>query len=183
VTQTDSQKIIADIKAKRDRRRQARKALGPNGGAAAQVTGAPQPTIRIVQGEIPRVVNEAEAALLQLGLEIYQYGDVLVEAHLRLIKASGGREFVGWRLPEVTVMNLVEYFSLAARFERFDNAARIGSGLILPTRSQRPISLVRKNGCRTSPASSTRRSCAPTARSATAKVTIRQRPFFVSGTV
>lgn len=117
--------IIADLKAERDRRRQARKALEPNGGGAtAQATGAPLTTISIVQGEIPRVVNEAETALLELGLELYQYGVRLVEAHLVLTKTSGGREFLRWRLPEVTTINLVEYFSLAARFERFDKRSK-----------------------------------------------------------
>ncbi len=84
------------------------------------VAGAPWPQIRIIPGELPRVVNEAEDALLLLGREIYQRGGMLVRPQLVPIKASADREFQGWRLAPITWPNLIELFSCAARFLKYD---------------------------------------------------------------
>jgi len=84
------------------------------------VAAAPWPQIRIIPGELPRVVNEAEDALRLLGREVYQFGGMLVRPQLVPIKASADREFQGWRLVPITWPYLIELFSCAARFLKYD---------------------------------------------------------------
>jgi hypothetical protein len=113
---------------------------GPSAGASAGAGASPPiapvaslwPTIYIKQGEIPRVLNEAEDALLQHDAEIYQYGGLLVQPQLQLIKCSGGREFLSWQLPEVTVMNMVVLLACAARFMRHDKRSNAWTQVDVP---------------------------------------------------
>jgi hypothetical protein len=106
---------------------QARCRANAIGAAPAAVAGTatrgPWPLIRVIPGELPRVVNEAENALLQLGREIYQRGGLLVRPVLNVIKASGDREIEGWQLIELTRPWLVNQLCCAAQFQRFDKRA------------------------------------------------------------
>jgi hypothetical protein len=83
-------------------------------------TQQPRPQIRIVAGELPRIVTEAEDALLGFGCEFYQRGGLVVRPVLSRLKASGGRETDGWRLIPVTVPHLIETLTRAAEFLRWD---------------------------------------------------------------
>jgi hypothetical protein len=83
--------------------------------------GTPWPQIQIKPGELPRVVNEAEDALLLLGREIYQRGGLMVRPVLtRSLKASADRETEAWQLIQVTRPYLVESLCCAAQFQRYD---------------------------------------------------------------
>ena len=68
-----------------------RSAISPKSGPA-------WPQIRVVPGELPRVVNEAEDALLLLGREIYQRGGLIVRPVKSKLKAADNREITGWQL-------------------------------------------------------------------------------------
>jgi hypothetical protein len=89
-------------------------------GAGAAVASAPWPQIRIVPGEIPRVVNEAEDALLSLGREIYQRGGLVVRPVLTAFKASKQRKIQGWHLVPVSRPYLVDALTCAAQFTRYN---------------------------------------------------------------
>ena len=78
------------------------------------------PQIYVKSGELPRVVNEAEDALLLLGREIYQRGGLVVRPVLTRLKAADDREAQGWRLVPVTQPYLVETLTCAARFLKYD---------------------------------------------------------------
>jgi hypothetical protein len=78
------------------------------------------PQIYLRPGELPRIVNEAEGALLLLGREIYQRGGLMVRPVLSQLKAADDRETQGWRLLEVTRPHLVETLTCAAQFLRHD---------------------------------------------------------------
>jgi hypothetical protein len=84
----------------------------------------PWPQIRVIPGELPRVVNEAEDALLLLGRELYHRGGLLVRPVLDVIKASGDREIKGWQLVEVTRPWLVDQLCRAAQFQHYDGRAK-----------------------------------------------------------
>ena len=95
----------------------------------AAVTGTtapndPWPQIYIRNGELPRVVNEAEDALLLLGREVYQRGGLIVRPVLSKLKAADERETSGWRLIPVTRPWLVESLTCAARFLRYDGRSK-----------------------------------------------------------
>ncbi len=90
----------------------------------AMPINAPWPQIKIIAGEVPRVVNEAEQALMLLGREIYQRGGLLVRPVLVNLKASDDRDTKGWRLVPVMQAYLVDAFTCAARFLKHDARAK-----------------------------------------------------------
>jgi hypothetical protein len=96
----------------------------------AAVTGSaapdndPWPQIYIRNGELPRVVNEAEDALLSLGREVYQRGGLVVRPVLSKLKAADDRETSGWHLIPVTRPWLVESLTCAARFLKYDGRSK-----------------------------------------------------------
>jgi hypothetical protein len=95
----------------------------------AAVTGTtapndPWPQIYIRNGELPRVVNEAEDALLLLGREVYQRGGLIVRPVLSKLKAADERDTSGWRLIPVTRPWLVESLTCAARFLKYDGRSK-----------------------------------------------------------
>jgi putative DNA primase/helicase len=84
-----------------------------------------RPTIRIISGELPRIVNEAEAALLAAGgLNLYQRGGLIVRPVLSKLKASNNRETFAWRLVAVVQPYMIETMMRAAEFEKWDARAR-----------------------------------------------------------
>ena len=97
---------------------QAHKRAAATGSPA--VGGAPWPQIRVVPGELPHVVNQAEDALLLLNREIYQRGGLVVRPVLSNLKASDNRDMQGWRLIPVTRAHLVDALTCAARFLKYD---------------------------------------------------------------
>jgi hypothetical protein len=112
-----SNRLLAEV-ARSFSKWQSQRRAGATG--AGPTAGTPWPQIRVIPGELPRVVNEAEDALLLLGREIYQRGGAVVQPQLVPIKASGDREFQGWRLKEVPWSSMIELFSCAARWLKYD---------------------------------------------------------------
>jgi hypothetical protein len=94
-------------------------------GGVAAAPGSPWPQIFIRAGELPRVVNEAETALIALGREIYQRGGLIVRpVQLQKIKAADDRDIQGWQLIPVTRPDLVETLTCAARFLKYDGRVK-----------------------------------------------------------
>jgi hypothetical protein len=89
-----------------------------NGGAAPPAGDWPQ--IFVIKGELPRVVDEAEKALLGCGREVYQRGDLLVRP-LLLPSIPPNDD---WKLTPVTRPWLVEALTCAARFMKYDARAK-----------------------------------------------------------
>jgi hypothetical protein len=99
-----------------------RRASATGSGTAATT---PWPQILIKAGELPRIVNEAEDALLLLGREIYQRGGMVVRPVLnQSLKASADRDTESWQLVPVTRSHLVEVLCCAAQFLRYDKKAK-----------------------------------------------------------
>jgi hypothetical protein len=93
--------------------------------AAAAAAGRPWPQIKVIPSELPRVVNEAEDALLLLGREIYQRDGMLVRPVLnKSLKAGDGSKTASWQLIEVRRPYLVEQLCCAAQFQRYDKRAK-----------------------------------------------------------
>lgn len=90
------------------------------GGSNDNADAAAKPVIRLVDGELPRIVNEAEAALIEAGLDVYQRGGLIVRPVVAIVPAAGGRKVVSQRLLDLNEAALVEYLTIAADFERYD---------------------------------------------------------------
>ena len=88
-------------------------------GAGATV-GRPWPQIQIKAGELPRVVHEAEDALILLGREIYQRGGLIV----RPVRDPSIQDDQSWQLIPMTRPYLVETLCCAAQFSQFDRRAK-----------------------------------------------------------
>jgi hypothetical protein len=100
----------------------ANKHAAATGNSAGSVGSWPQ--IFIVAGELPRVVNEAEDALLNLGREIFSRGSMLVRPMMSKLPASNKRDTESWQLIPITRPYLVETLTCAARFMKFDGRAK-----------------------------------------------------------
>jgi hypothetical protein len=104
-------------------------------GAGAAVPGTPWPQIKVIAGELPRVVNEAEEALMLLGREMYQRGGMLVRPVLtKSLKASADRETESWQLVPVTSPYLVEVLCCAAQFLRYDRRTKKFASIDAPVK-------------------------------------------------
>jgi len=79
--------------------------------------------IVVTPGDLPRVVDEAEAALLASGREFFQRGGLVVRPVLSRFKAADDRDAEGWQLIAVTRPHLTDVLTGAARFLRFDRRA------------------------------------------------------------
>jgi hypothetical protein len=87
--------------------------------AGTAETKSPRPVIKIVGGELPRIVNEAENALLaSLFQDIYQRAGLLVRPMSVEIETAGGKA-MGFRLIPVVQAGLIERFTEVACFEKF----------------------------------------------------------------
>ena len=89
-----------------------------SGGTTQRARAWPQ--IRIVAGELPRVVDEAESALLASGHELYQRGGLIVRPVPSTLKAANNRETLGWRLVQLDGRHTIELMSRAARFWKYN---------------------------------------------------------------
>jgi hypothetical protein len=100
----------------------AHRRAGVTGSAAS--ANDPWPKIYVIPSELPRVVNEAEQALLLLNHEIYQRGELLVRPVLSKLRAADNGQTLAWRLIPITRPYMVETLTRAARFLRYDGRAK-----------------------------------------------------------
>lgn len=77
------------------------------------------PVIRVVAGELPRMVDEAEAVLIDTTADIFQRGSMLVMVGESIIKTKRG-DVKGPRMVPVSSPLLLEQLNRRARFEKYD---------------------------------------------------------------
>jgi hypothetical protein len=99
---------------------------GATGAGVAQATGggaAPPhviPTIRLIAGQLPRAVGEAERALVDASAPIFSRAGTLVEPVCETMTAANGRKTVIARLRALCPDSLLEPIAEAAIFQRFN---------------------------------------------------------------
>jgi len=81
------------------------------------------PVIRLVDGQLPKAVDEAETALLAANCHIYQRGDLIVRPIKPKLRAAGNRDTFGWQLVPLNKHFLVDTFTRIARFEKWNAKA------------------------------------------------------------
>jgi putative DNA primase/helicase len=94
-------------------------ATGSDDGAA------PWPEIYIVRGELPRIVNEAETALLGLGRGIYQRGGMIVRPAFTPVKTFHDQDTEAWRILEVSSGYFAETLARAARWYKYNGRSKM----------------------------------------------------------
>ena len=80
----------------------------------------PRPTIQLVKGEIERVVDEGEAALIKADRDLYQQSNKIVSVVETPKKAAHGKEVLALAICERGDFALMEDLSIAANFIKFD---------------------------------------------------------------
>ena len=97
------------------------------GTAAPQATAAPAaaraphvlPTIRLVDGQLPRAVGETERAMTSAGMEIFSRAGALVYPVSETRMAAGGRKTATARLSTFITDSFIEPVAEAAIFQRW----------------------------------------------------------------
>jgi len=77
-------------------------------------------TIRVVAGELPRIVSEAEQALLAAGAPIFIRAGMLVRPVIEKMMAADGRKTMVAKLRPFVVASMLDWIASAGLFERFD---------------------------------------------------------------
>jgi hypothetical protein len=92
------------------------------GSGAAPGTAAPHvlPTIRLIDGQLPRAVADAERALVASGAPVFARAGTLVEPVSETMLAADGRKTVVARLRPLCPDSLLEPIAEAALFQRFN---------------------------------------------------------------
>ena len=78
------------------------------------------PLIRIIAGELKRIVDEAEVALIAADLDIYQRGTFIVRPGEARVILSDGRTGTSKRAVEVGEHGMLEAMTTAANWEKYD---------------------------------------------------------------
>jgi len=94
---------------------------GPNGGG---VGADSRPTIRLVAGEIERIVDEAEVALIKANRGLYQRDNKIVFVAYSPAKTSKGEPTVTIQILERGEHALIVDMAASASFERFDKRSK-----------------------------------------------------------
>lgn len=82
-----------------------------------------RPMIRVRPGELPRVVDQGEEALIAANLGLYQRGSLVVRPTMTPVSNSNGRWSMAPRLADVSAYHIAEAMTFAAGWERFDMRA------------------------------------------------------------
>jgi hypothetical protein len=93
---------------------------GKSPSAGLVVTPRTLTTIRVVAGELPRIVSETEQALLAAGAPIFIRAGMLVRPVIEKMMAADGRKTMVAKLRPFTVPAMLDWTASAALFERFD---------------------------------------------------------------
>ncbi len=93
-------------------------AEAPDAAPAGAEAPGNRPVIRLVAGDVARVVDEA--ALIAADLGFYQRGAFIVRPATVRIDVSDDRKVVGQRLVQAGEHALLEALAIAARWEKFD---------------------------------------------------------------
>lgn len=79
-----------------------------------------RPVIRVIDGELSRVVDDIERALIASKAPLFQRGDFLVRPAFVEVRAAGGAPFMTSRLIPVNDLTVAELVGAVANIEKFD---------------------------------------------------------------
>jgi hypothetical protein len=79
-----------------------------------------RPIVRVQGGELPKIVDRAEAILATSDLDVYAFGDALVRPALAPITIADRREVPGLRLVPIGLHHLIERFTRLVNFQTFN---------------------------------------------------------------
>lgn len=84
----------------------------------------PEPFIRIVPGQLPRMIDESQQALIKYGMEIFVRGDALVRPVTLPVPATCDRSVETVRLKVIAVDALLRWLAEAAAYRKYNLRAK-----------------------------------------------------------
>src|SRR5262249_38977272 len=99
---------------------QAGKAMPRTRPQPQQQRTGPRPIIQIIDGQLPRILNEIEEALLLSGQPIFSRADSLVDPIAETTLAAGGHKTVFARLRALTLDSFLKPAAESATFQRYN---------------------------------------------------------------
>ncbi|MBP31656.1 MAG: hypothetical protein CL858_28395 [Cupriavidus sp.] len=82
------------------------------------------PTIRVVNGEVPRAVTETEQAILAADVPIFTRSGSLVRPVIEAVPAAKGHQTTAARLKPMCVHSLADHVARTVRYQRFDGRSK-----------------------------------------------------------
>jgi hypothetical protein len=83
-----------------------------------------RPILHVVAGELPSVVDQAEAILIKSDRDLYEYGDQIVRPALAPFRIADNRETIGLRLVPVRLHHTIERFTRAIDFRKYSRTRK-----------------------------------------------------------
>jgi len=80
---------------------------------------APRPTLRVVAGELPAVVDAAETILVDRDRDLYEFADQIVRPALAPIRIADNKQTIGLRLVPVRLHHMIERFTRIIDFQKY----------------------------------------------------------------
>jgi hypothetical protein len=96
----------------------------PAGASGGDGVGDPGPIIKLVGGQLPKIVYQAETALIASKPDFYRYGGQLVRPVVEEVPAADMTRTQVHRLAPLTRPHLVDALTRAARFQRYDRRSK-----------------------------------------------------------
>jgi putative DNA primase/helicase len=96
----------------------------PKGFRKSERSDASLPFIQIRGGELPKIVDQAELALLAADFEIFQRGQMVVRPTVSTVRIARGGTTLAQRLVQVVEANMIELMTRAASWQRHDSRSR-----------------------------------------------------------
>ena len=93
-----------------------------------------RPSIRLVDAELPRVVDEVGSALIQADLGLYQRSGSIVRPICLKVPAADGRTAISHRLGIVSAAHIAEMATKAASFRKYDGRKKGWREVACPAR-------------------------------------------------
>jgi hypothetical protein len=79
-----------------------------------------RPIVQVINGELPNVVDAAEAFLVECDRNLYEFGDQVVRPDRAPIKIADNRTTIGLRLVLVRLHHVIERFARCIEFRKFN---------------------------------------------------------------
>jgi hypothetical protein len=83
-----------------------------------------RPVIRVVGGELPNIIDAAEAILIARDSAVFAFGDQVVRPAIRPIRIADNKETTGLRLVPIAAAHMAERFTRHIDFQKYNKKER-----------------------------------------------------------
>ena len=89
-----------------------------------EVVAFSRPVVKIAGGDLPEIIDQADAILATADRDLFDFGDQVVRPALEPITTFHSEKTVGLRLVPVTTIHLVDRMTRVIDFQKFNKKAK-----------------------------------------------------------